>query len=160
MSLGELTCSAGTTTFLKFVLAWLLSAHQVVLLCGDSETHVFYRGTMYLRQMEPLGFGNLPLHKLGVYCPVWTLIDVEYWDRGPPFLGSAIVWPVQTGSPVLIRFKLWSKQVDAALLGVPLWSLKELVEGYVFFTRSMLSMVSAVDPILSLCHLTGMFGAD
>ena len=73
---------------------------------------------------------------------MWMLIDVEYWDCGPPFLGSAIVWPVQTSSPVLIRFKLWSKQVDAAFLGVPLWSLEELVEGYVFFTKHMLSAIS------------------
>ena len=83
---------------------------------------------------------------------MWMLIDVEYWDRGPPFSGSAIVWPVQTSSPVLIRFKLWSKQVDAAFLGVQWWSLEELVEGYVFFTISTLSMVSAVGHML-LCRL-------
>ena len=131
------------------MLARLISAQQVVLLCDDSVTHLFYRGNVYIRPTEPHGFMNLPTH--APYNPIWALIDVGYEDRGPPLTGSTSVWPIQASSPNPVRFKLWSKQNGAAFLGLPPWSLKNLVEAYV----SIQFYLTTVDPRrTALCCLT------
>ena len=140
ITIDQCTCSTGKTTFLKFMLARLISAQQVVLLCDDSATHLFYRGGVYIRPTEPHGFMNLPTH--APHNPIWALIDVGYEDRGPPLTGSTGVWPIQASSPNPVRFKSWSKQDGATLLGMPPWSMMDLVEAYV----SIPFYLSAVDP--------------
>jgi len=59
--------SPGKTMFLKFMLAWLISANQVVVLCDSYEAHLFYHGQVYSRQAEA-GFKGLPRQK--GYYPV------------------------------------------------------------------------------------------
>ena len=113
------------------MFARLISAGQVVLLCDNSDTHLFYRGSVYFRPTEPHGFQNIPTHNKGYY-PVWTLIDFDSQDREPPLTSSTGVWPVQASSPNSIRFKSWRRQNGATLLGMPVWSMEDLVEGYVF----------------------------
>lgn len=44
-----MTCPLGKTTFLKFVLARLISAGQVVLLCDNTEVYLFYHGQVYFQ---------------------------------------------------------------------------------------------------------------
>ena len=43
-------CSPGKTTFLKFLLVWLISAHQVVLLCDNLSTYLFYQAMSIINQ--------------------------------------------------------------------------------------------------------------
>ncbi len=76
--------SPGKTTFLKFMLMWLVSAHQVVLLCDSTDIHLFYHGQVYFWLMES-GFRYLPGHKGTLYYPIWALIDVDFQDHGPYF---------------------------------------------------------------------------
>ena len=130
--------SPGKTTFLMFMLARLISAHQVVLLCDNSELHLFYRGQVYYQSTE--SYITLPQSPY----PIWSLIDVDFQDRGPPcdITGNLDVWPIQTSSPKPVRWQCWSKQIDAAILGMPLWTMEELIEGYVF----SLFPLSAIDP--------------
>jgi hypothetical protein len=45
--------------FLNFMLARLLSARQVVLLCDVNRIRLFYRGQVYSR-LTVLGLENLP----------------------------------------------------------------------------------------------------
>ena len=123
--------SPGKSTFLKFMLARLIATHQVVLLCDSSDAYLFYCGQVYYHPMNDSVFHNLPAHKNIPYCPILSLIDVDYKDRGPPFESSSNIWPIQVSSPNPIRWKSWAKQNKAAVLGMPLWSTDELTEGYV-----------------------------
>ena len=122
--------SPGKTTFLIFMLARLISAHQVVLLCGNAKIHLFYRGQVYYQPAE----SDFTLPRSLYDHPIWSLIDVDFKDREPPesITGIRSVWPIQTSSPNPVRWKYWSKQAEAAILGMPLWTMEELVKGYVF----------------------------
>ena len=134
--------SLGKTTFLKFMLARLISARQVVVLCDNNRCYLFYAGTVYSRPAE-FGFVALPTHKESEDFPVWALIDLDFQERGPQ-VGSANVWAIQTSSPNPIRWKSWRKQHRAALLGMPLWSMEELMKGYAFclFSLAVVSFVA------------------
>jgi len=121
--------SSGKSSFLKFLLAWLLSDGQVVLLCNNDQSYLFYRDKVYNRKTS-LGFLHLPVHIMAPNRTIWTVIDVDYLNGGPPIRSDPIAWPIQASSPVPIRWKSWHKQLKAALWGMPLWSLEELIEGY------------------------------
>jgi len=121
------------------MLARLISADQVVVLCGSLNIYLFYQGRVYMR-LTQFGLGDFPEHQ-GKYCPVWTLIDVDFNDRGPPLDSTSNAWPIQASSPNRIRWKSWLKQYQGAKFGMPLWNMEELVAGYVF---SLLSL-SAID---------------
>ena len=122
------------------MLARLISAGQVVLLCDSSDVYLFFHGQVYGRSTQS-GFGDLPKRR-GKYCPVWALIDVDFKDRGAPLDSTSNAWPIQASSPNPIRWKSWRKQYGAAELGMPLWNKKELMAGYAFSLFSL----SAIDP--------------
>ena len=130
-------CSPGKTTFLKYMLARLIVAGQVVVLCDSKINYLFFDDTVYSRPAE-FGFDNLPRRIKTAYFPVWALIDVDY-KEGEPSLANTNVWPIQASPPNPIRWKSWRKQNGAALLGMPLWTRKEPVEGYVFSLPPFLS---------------------
>ena len=143
--------------FLKLMLAWLISANQVVVLCDSSEAHLFYRGEVYFRPAKA-GFKGLPRKDEGYY-PVWTLIDVDYRNEGPDIPTDSRIWPIQTTSPNLNRWKGWSKQNGATLLGMPMWNVEELMKGYAFSLFSLLLSASAMSfdrgsslTVLRLCY--------
>ena len=123
--------SPGKSNFLKFVLAWLLSKQQVVLLCCSAHAYLFYRDMVYF-QPTSHAFLGLPVHREHPNRGLWTPIDVDYDTRGPPLTGDQNVWPIQVSSPKPIRWRSWLKQLDGALWGMPLWSLEELIEGCAF----------------------------
>ena len=111
------------------MLARLVSAKQIVVLCRNSKSYLFYAGKVYTRSAD-LGFDDVPQRQDSPYFPVWALVDVDYQDREPN-LEDADVWPMQMSSPNPIRWKKWRKQHGAALLGMPLWTVRELTDGYV-----------------------------
>jgi len=123
------------------MLARLISAGQVVLVYYSGNIYLFYRGQVYSRPMAS-GLEGLPEHCGMVYCPIWALVDADYEGQGPQAGSSPGTWPVQVTSPNPIRWKSWSKQNGATLLGMPLWNMEELMEGYVFSLFSL----SAIDP--------------
>jgi hypothetical protein len=135
--------SPGKTTFLNFMLARLISAHQVVVLYDSSDTHLFYRGQAYYR---PGGsdFRYLPRRPEAGYYPIWALIDVGSQENGPPFTDRSNIWPIHTTSPSPVRWTAWQKHWNAALWGMPLWSVEELIEGYVLFSLSAIEPGHAV----------------
>ena len=106
----------------------LISARQVVILCDATDTYLFYRGEVYNRRTVD-GFSGLPRFR-GEYCPVWALLDGDF-KGGPPITTTSNIWPIHTTSPNPERWKAWSKQNMAAVLGMPLWNMEELIEGYV-----------------------------
>jgi len=124
------TCSPGKTTFLKFMLVKLISAGQVVLLHDPPKIFLFYQGSVYSRLVEN-GLSYLPKYRTA-YCPIWTLIDGDCpKDEGSAIAFSPFAWPVQVSPPDPSRWKSWSKRSGATLLGMPLWNMEELVQGYV-----------------------------
>ena len=134
-------CPQGKTTFLKFLLVWLLSAHQVTILCDVRSTYLFYHGVVYTRPTAS-GFVNIPEHKTSGYYPIWAPIDMAFLKKEPPVCDDSTIWPVQASSPNPIRWEMWLKQLNGSLLGMPRWNRKDLAEGYVFNLFSL----SAINP--------------
>ena len=129
-------CSPGKTTFLKFLLTRLLVAEQVVLLYDNINAYLFYHGTVYFQLVND-GFGPLPEPNPASYRPVWALMDVDPNDRDPYISGDLDMWPIQVSPPNPVRWRNWSKQLGAALFGMPLWSPEDLVKGYAFSLFSL-----------------------
>ena len=127
--------------FLKFMLAQLISACQVVLLYNGFEAHLFYCGQVYSRSMG-FYFEDLPKQREKRYCPVWALIDMDYRSEQPPISGTSNIVPIQASPQGSVLWKSWKKQYRAALFGMPLWSMEELIEGYVYDLFSLY----AIDP--------------
>jgi len=121
--------SPGKTTFLGFLLVQLLSLGQVVLLCDSDEALLFYHGQVYSRSAKD-AFRDLPTNR--EYFPVWTLIEADRMKDGPSISLNFDIWAIQASSLHPNRYKSWRKQTGAALLGMPLWSKRELKEGCVF----------------------------
>jgi len=134
-------CFPGKTIFLIFMLVRLISARQVVLLCDHFVVYLFYRGKVY-SQSGVSCFDGLPTRQQARYCPIWALIDVDFQEQGPSIRRSSNIWPIQASPPGPARWRSWSKQNGAPLLGMPLWNTEELVEGYVFGMFSL----SAINP--------------
>lgn len=68
------------TTFLKFMLVQLISVLQVILLCDNSHSYLFYHGTMYfqlpdtgLRDLAACGEHNTPPYG---HLSTWTIGQV------------------------------------------------------------------------------------
>lgn len=123
------------------MLARLISARQVVLAYDGTRLRLFYQGQVYSRPAA-YDFDNLPQGPDTEYCPIWMLIDVDNQNQEPPIPTGLEVWPIQASSPNPLQWKSWRKQYNAALWGMPLWDLEELMEGYVFSLFSL----SAIDP--------------
>ena len=111
------------------MLAKLISAQEVVLMCDSVLIYLFYRGELYHRPLSG-GFIFLPTPPLRKYYPIWALIDVTYLHE-PPIVESSNIWPVQTSSPNPIQWNSWRKHNNAALFGMRLWNMDELLLGYV-----------------------------
>jgi len=121
--------SSGKTTFLGFLVVRLLSLNQVVLLCDSDDAVLFYQGQVYTRPAKD-AFKDLPVNR--GYFPVWTPIDADSMTGGPSVKRRYDIWAVQASSPHPDRYKSWRKQTGAALLGMSLWDLRELLKGCVF----------------------------
>jgi len=117
----------GKTTFLGFMLARLISAKQIVVLCNSTKVLLFYCGRVYSQEAS-LGFRGLPINQHNAqYCPIWALVDSR--KGGPNIIRSSNIWPIQTSSPNPDRWKEWRKQNGAVVLGMPLWDTDDLVKG-------------------------------
>jgi len=123
------------------MLARLISAGQVVLLYQSPVIYLFYRGEVYSRTKSE-GFHFLPQRLWMGYCPIWALIDGDCDGQEVSLGGNPYIWPIHVTSPNPKRWKGWVKQNTASLLGMPLWNVEELVEGYVFSLFSL----SAINP--------------
>jgi len=128
----------GKTTFLPFMLARLVSAHQVVVYYTSGRSVLFYRGEVYTRSALS-GFEDLPMIQGILYCPVWTLIDMDFGNGAPPIVEDSNIWPIQASLLNPIRWNQWRERDGAALLGMPLWSMEELIMGYAFALFPLLS---------------------
>ena len=123
---------AGKTTFLKFMLAWLITFHQVVVLADAPNLYLFYQGQVYHQPMLS-GFMNLPEFVGPQYYPIWALVDLDFQKtRATLITGSAKIWPIQAASPNPAQWESWFKQYGATRLGMPAgWTRQELIFGYV-----------------------------
>ena len=135
-----------------FMLVQLITARQVVLLSDGGGVYLFYRGQVYSRPPEA-GYQNLPENRQTSYSPVWALINTDSVERGPTIERRFNIWPIQASSPNPIRWKAWTKQLGAALLGMPLWTMEELTTGYALSLFSLSVIDSDQSPVSSLTDL-------
>lgn len=105
--------------------ARLIAARQIVVLCDNQHVRLFYHGRVYIRSAKA-GFKHLPEHLTEPYFPMWGLIDV---DSEPRIRGGSDIWPIHSSSPEPVQWRAWKKQDGAALLGMPLWGMDELMQG-------------------------------
>ena len=111
------------------MLVRLMAADQVVLLYQASGLHLFYHGELYFRS-DTSGFSYLP--ECRTKYLIWTLVDADFTEEGPPFCLESNIWPIQASSANPRTFAMWVEQYEAPTLGMPLWNMKELIEGCVF----------------------------
>lgn len=116
------------------MLTRLVSAQQVVLLCDTHHVYLFYCGNVYRRPASS-GFVDLPVIARGGYHPIWALIHVDYEQGEVLITGGSDVWPIQASSPNPARWQPWLKRNNGAMLGMPVWSMHELKEGYAHVAR-------------------------
>jgi len=124
------------------MLARLISARQVVVLYQSGHLILFYSGQAYIRPTRE-GFDYVPLPRGENKHPVWALINCDSGTCEPTLYASDQVWPIQASTPDPIRWRTWSKRLNAARWGLPLWTIDELVFGYVFrgfLSRKCLSL--------------------
>jgi len=107
------------------MLVRLMAADQVVLLVNSSGLYLFYHGKVHFRKDRH--FQGIP--KCRTTYHVWTLVDADNLTEGPSFDFDSIIWPIQASSPNPDRFVGWVKQYEAPTLGMPLWSMEELIKG-------------------------------
>jgi hypothetical protein len=118
----------GKTTFLKFLLARLISARQVVLFGNQDTFYLFYHGKVYekkeqIRNDLPRLFQNM------CYQPAWALIDGDGMTK-VPFNVDDKIWPILATSPQPDRWKSWYRQLGAPIWGMAKWNFKELTAWY------------------------------
>jgi len=113
------------------MLVRLISARQVVVLYQSGQLTLFYSGQVYIRPTSK-GFDYVPLPRGENKHPVWALINCDSGTCEPTLYKSDQVWPIQASTPDPIRWRTWSKHFNAAKWGLPLWTIDELVFGYVF----------------------------
>ena len=124
-------CPQGKTTFLKFLLVWLLSANQVAIWCDPDSIYLFYHGVVYSRPTASR-FVNLPRHNTSDYYPIWAPIDMDSEKKEPPVRPNHAIWPVQASSPNPVRWEIWFKYLNGSKLGMPQWNRADLARAYVF----------------------------
>jgi len=108
------------------MLALLISAHQAMPPCRRFAMFLFFRGKMYTRKPEvESGFEDLPRRR-----PILSH-DMGFAPGEPPLDRGDNAWPIQATSPKPVRWRSWIKQHEAPVLGMPLWDMKELMEGCV-----------------------------
>jgi len=112
------------------MLVRLISERQVIVQFNGTATTLFKAGEVYIYQGS--GFAYVPVPREQSVIPVWTLIDVDSGETGAPLTEDLLIWPIQASSPKPVRWRSWSKQFRSAIWGLPLWTLEELVYGYVF----------------------------
>ena len=55
---------------------------------------------------------------------------MDLLKQEPPLDLDQNVWPIQASSPNPARFDVWHKQFGAAVLGLDVWDMPELMAGY------------------------------
>ncbi|KAI0748628.1 hypothetical protein C8Q80DRAFT_1271009 [Daedaleopsis nitida] len=99
----------GKSTFLKYMLARLVSERQVVIFYTATHVILFYKDQ-------------------GEAYHAWTLLDVE--TGTPHIYPSCDVWPIQVSSPDPTLWNGWRNTFGAPLWGMDLWTVEELVCGF------------------------------
>lgn len=124
----------GKTLFQYYILVRLLQRKQVVLFSLDGEKlFLFYHDKVYTPEpTSVLSSLQLPRSKPSssdVF--VWSLFDINQRSEPRQLLFNECCFPVQTASPDPIRYKGWVKTRSALVIGLPLWTYDELLQGYV-----------------------------
>ncbi|KAK7684378.1 hypothetical protein QCA50_012325 [Cerrena zonata] len=114
----------GKSTWLWYMLICLITMRKTIVFRMQEETRLFYQNNVYI--IPPL-YNLMPLAK-HIKDIVWCLIDNDWEKTCPPYnlvVPCNYLFPVQTSCSNRNR----SKKCTATVLGMPLWSKKELEAG-------------------------------
>jgi hypothetical protein len=133
--------SPGKTIFLNFILARLISARQVVLVYDGTRLRLFLPGQSILSSggVRFRYSSSRSKHTILSHMDVDRRRQPEPRATYPNGIKSLADPDVLPGPPSM---EVVAEAVQRCSVGVPLWDMEELMEGYVF---SLLSL-SAIDP--------------
>ncbi|KAI0739476.1 hypothetical protein C8Q80DRAFT_1274537 [Daedaleopsis nitida] len=117
----------GKTTFLKYILARLLSEKQVVILYTTEYVFLFYQQRVYYHPEVPGVLSRLPRTRSKHL--LWMLVDMDFVKRGPHLGIDLHVWPILASSPNRERWIGLTAQYDVRVWGMELWTREELISG-------------------------------
>lgn len=112
------------------MLICLITLRKTVVFRVEMETRLFYQNEVYT--LPPL-YNLRPLAN-HINDVVWCLIDNDPEKTCPPnnlVVACNYLFPIQVSSPNRNRYDVWTKQCTATILGMPLWSKKDLEAGRV-----------------------------
>ncbi len=111
-----------------YLLRILLMIDEPVVLAYGVYCRLFYKGRVYApRSMGyKLDPRDLPRHSKSK--PMWLLAD-EAGEREMTLpLDDPLVFPVKTSVSHLGCAEAWATRRDAARIGIPLWSQRDLID--------------------------------
>ncbi|KAL5480206.1 hypothetical protein ACEPAI_1476 [Sanghuangporus weigelae] len=121
----------GKTTWLWFMLIYLLTLKKNVALHTKGRTYLFYHDRVYIASSGP--DVTWP-PSTAVRDRIWCLIDSDERVGPPPsYLTSkdeGRIFPVHAAPPNPARYYKWFKQRGGVVIGMPLWNEEEIIEGF------------------------------
>ncbi|RDX52886.1 hypothetical protein OH76DRAFT_1554083 [Lentinus brumalis] len=121
---------SGKGFFVWYLLRILLMIDEPVVLAYGVYCRLFYKGRVYApRSMGyKLDPRDLPRHSKSK--PMWLLAD-EAGEREMTLpLDDPLVFPVKTSVSHLGCAEAWATRRDAARIGIPLWSQRDLIDSF------------------------------
>jgi len=102
---------------------------EAILFTFESEIYLFLGEAVYMAGKDrPL---ILPEELTGK--PIISLINTDTTTMQPPGLvTSGKVFPVHAASPNFYRYHFWAKSCHAITVRMPLWTVQEIQDGYVY----------------------------
>ncbi|KAL5482842.1 hypothetical protein ACEPAI_9437 [Sanghuangporus weigelae] len=121
----------GKTTWLWFMLIYLLTLKKNVALHTGGDTHLFYHDHVYIASS---GTKVTWPPSTAVRDRIWCLIDSDEHVGPPPIYltwkDEERIFPVHAASPNPARYYEWFKQRGGVIIGMPLWNEEEIIEGF------------------------------
>jgi len=120
--------SQGKSLWLFYALEHFLNMNQnPVLFYYKSSLLLFYDNSVYERTHES---AKLPFHR--GHLAIIALLDTDNQTDAPPSIcvdRDRDTFPIHATSPNTSRYRFWSQRRSATIIGMPLWSRDELIQG-------------------------------
>ncbi|KAL4249333.1 Crinkler effector [Abortiporus biennis] len=117
----------GKSCFQYYLLARLLQQGQVVLISLDGvNIFLFYFDKVYAASMTNSELVQYPSGSTKNLLSIWSLVDTDTGNSEPcpGLLNNKFL--VQSAPPDPARYKCWTKQKDAVVFGMKIWTREEI----------------------------------
>lgn len=127
--------------WLFYALARLIQMKtEVIMFTFEGDVYLFLGEAVFIAgQDRPLILPEEVTGKL-----IISLIDTDATIMQPPNLATASrVFPVHATSPNPDRYRFWAKSRHAVIVGMPLWTVHEIQNGYVDLVITCVTPIKA-----------------